>query len=457
MGTVTITNASTGAYTYTPNAGAMGTDTFVFSVAHAANPTLSTTATITVTVVGITLTGFPPPQLTGTPITLTAKAAGLGTIQYRFVIEYRNADGTWSNHIIDTGYQASPTFVWTPTLPELYTLVAYAKDSVGNNPSTYITYTVQPVEPDRRHPDGQSVRRRSVLGTSITLTAAAQGGITPGNVQYQFLAEYHNPDGSWAPAIMLQDYSTSAQCTWTPQTAQNYTLVVEAELAGATDGYFVTSYITYAITPALLTGVTLSAALPSPQPTATQIVLTANAQGGVAPGNVEYKFVAEYRLANGTWAPVMLLRDYDTNPQCLWTPEDAQAYTLVVYARLVGSTAPYAVYSYIAYTIQPANLTGVTLSANKLSGQPTGTPITLTAAAQGGVAPGTVEYKFVSQYRLTDGTWSPATLLQDYSTTPTCVWTPAAAHAYTLVVFARTVGSTASYNVYSYITYSITP
>ena len=110
---------------------------------------------------------------------------------------------------------------------------------------------------------------------------------------------------------------------------------------------------------------------------------------------------------------------------------------------------------YITYAIQPANLTGVTLTASPRAPQPTGTAITLTAAAQGGIAPANVEYKFVSEYRLTDGTWSAQTLLRDYATTPQCLWTPTLAENYTVVVYARTMGSTEAYNVYGYITYQV--
>ena len=353
LGTVTITNAGSGAYTYTPNAGAIGTDTFVFSVGSAANLTLSTTATITVTVVGITLTtNLPPPQLTGTPITLTASAAGIGTIQYRFIIEYRNADGTWSNNTIDTGYQSSATYVWTPLLPELYTLVAYAKDSVGNNPSTYITYTVRPANLTSvtvtANPSTQQV-----LGTSIILTAAAQGGIAPGDVQYQFLAEYRNPDGSWATPIMLQDYSTSAQCTWTPLLAHLYTVVINARVVGSTNAYDVESYILFNITPVNLIGVTITSLLAAPQHVDTQIVLTATAYGGIAFGNVEYQFVGQYKAANGTLSLPTVLRDYSTNPMYAWIPTAASNYQITVNARVVGVGDAYNVYNYITYNILP--------------------------------------------------------------------------------------------------------
>ncbi len=59
---------------------------------------------------------------------------------------------------------------------------------------------------------------------------------------------------------------------------------------------------------------TLAASLPSPQLAGTTITLSATAQGGITYPNVEYQFVAQYRLADGTWAPNILLRDWSPNP-----------------------------------------------------------------------------------------------------------------------------------------------
>ena len=201
-----------------------------------------------------------------------------------------------------------------------------------------------------------------------------------------------------------------------------------------------TSYLTYNILPANLTGVTLSANLTAPQVTGTAITLTAAAQGGIAYPNVEYQFVAQYKLANGTWAPNILISDWSTNNQCTWTPTSAENYYVNVYVRPVGDTAAYTATSYIKYNILPANLTGVTLTANLTAPQVTGTPITLTAAAQGGIAYPNVEYQFVAQYRLANGTWSANMLISDWSTSNQCTWTPTSAEQYYVNVYARPVG-----------------
>ncbi len=359
-GTATITNASTGAYTYTPNMGASGTDTFTFSVAYAANPTLSSTATITVTILGTPAAGvvvtanIPSAQVVGTPITFTATATGIaGPLQYEFVAQYRNPDGTWAPNLLLQSWSANNQCTWTPTAANNYAVEAYACPIGGPVSYTtygYLLYTILPntitgVTLSANVPSPQ------MTGTAITLTAAVQGTIAPGTVQYQFVAQYRTTNGSWAPSILLQDWSTNNQCIWTPSLVENYDVVVYVRPVGMMSGYVATTYIPYNIESANLTGVTISANLPSPQAVGTPIVLTATAQGGITYPNVEYQFVAQYKLPNGTWAPNILIRDYDTNPQCSWTASAPAKYYLNVYARPVGSTVAYVVTSYIVYSI----------------------------------------------------------------------------------------------------------
>lgn len=78
-----------------------------------------------------------------------------------------------------------------------------------------------------------------------------------------------------------------------------------------------------------------------------------------------------------------------------------------------------------------------------LSGTPNGiigvnTPVTLTASAVGGYQ---VQYKFLLK---TDAGWNT---LRDYSSSNTCVWTPAVSGYYELKVYARNSVSSASYDV----------
>ena len=295
-----------------------------------------------------------------------------------------------------------------------------------------------------------------LTGTKIAVTAGVQGsGITATNVQYQFFTQYKLADGTWTSHVLIQDWSTSNQCTWVPATAQNYMVNVYARPLGSAAPYAVTSYSSYNILPANLTGVTLATVQSAPQVTGTAITLTATAQGGIASPNVQYQFVAQYRLANGSWAPNILIQDWSTSSSCVWTPTTNELYYLNVYARSVGDTAPYAVTTYLTYNILPANLTGVTLVAAPTSPQKAGTPITLSATPQGGITAPNVQYQFVAQYKLANGSWAPNILLQDWSTGNQCTWTPATAEKYYVNVYARPVGDTAAYAVTSYIVYTI--
>ncbi|MHB9024070.1 MAG: S8 family peptidase [Armatimonadota bacterium] len=94
-------------------------------------------------------------------------------------------------------------------------------------------------------------------------------------------------------------------------------------------------------------------------------------------------------------------------------------------------------------------ITSVSLTANPLSPQYTNTAVTLMASAVGGPA----EYKFIIGRRMIwYVTW---TTLQDYSTSSAATWRPTAAGSYQVRVYARAVGSTASYQKYTTISYTI--
>ena len=83
-------------------------------------------------------------------------------------------------------------------------------------------------------------------------------------------------------------------------------------------------------------------------------------------------------------------------------------------------------------------MSGVTLTANKVAPQLTGTTVTFTAAGAGGVAP--YAYKFI----LTTNNWASYTVVQDWSASATFTWTPATPNtSYQVGVGARSAWDTA--------------
>jgi hypothetical protein len=97
--------------------------------------------------------------------------------------------------------------------------------------------------------------------------------------------------------------------------------------------------------------------------------------------------------------------------------------------------------------------TAVSLTPSPVSPAMVGTSVKFTAAASGGT--GTYEYKFL--LRLPgDTTWN---MVRAYSTEPTWTWNTAglAVGTYQVVVQARGVGSTSSFETSQAISYGLSP
>ncbi len=193
-----------------------------------------------------------------------------------------------------------------------------------------------------------------------------------------------------------------------------------------------------------LSAVALAFTPPSPAPAGTPISITALPTGG---GNVEYKFWVGY--GSGTSQVWTVLRDYGASASCPWTPTTARGYGIEVWAREVGSTKTYDVYTVGSYTVALSSLSGVKLAVSPPSPQRVNTNVTLTATAIGGK---NVEY----QFRALNAGATVWTTLRGYSTTPTLVWRPAAARGYTLEVWAREVGSKVTYSYLADVPYTVT-
>jgi sulfatase modifying factor 1 len=99
-----------------------------------------------------------------------------------------------------------------------------------------------------------------------------------------------------------------------------------------------------------------------------------------------------------------------------------------------------------------ALVSAVTLQASFPAPQPVGTPLTLTAAA---TATGAVVYRFrVGRKSGASFGW---VTLRDYSADASCRWTPTDPGIYSLAVYARSAGSTAAYESYKTLGFTINP
>ena len=370
---------------------------------------------------GVTLAASPvSPQLVNTPITLTATASGGTNLEYQFSA---TLNGTAT---VLRAYAGTPTCTWTPATAGSYTLQVLAR-VVGTtqNPNTTgsLSYTITAGTPLT----AIAVSASPTTGTvsqPTTITALPTGGKS---LLYQFWLG----DPTVTTSTLLKDYSTAATCSWTPTTAGTVALYVRVKESTSTAQYDLQNQLSYTVAAApAVTGVTLTTSPATPQPANTSITLTAKATGGTS---VEYLF----QTVSSTNVTAVL-QNYSAAATCTWKAATAGVWTVQVYARQVGTTQNPSVTATQSYTISAAPaLTGLT--ASPASPQIVNTKITLTAQAASG---SNLQYQFTAT-----GSSGAVTVLQNYSTTSTCAWTPTTSDSYTLTVTAEPVGGTTTSQV----------
>ena len=340
--------------------------------------------------------------------------------------------------VVPTG--ASETFIFTPNPG--YQVANVLVDGVAQGPQPSYTFTnvtanhtinvtfttlVFTVTPPTQ----------ATVNSPVTLTATATGVAAP---EYKFYALYLN--NGINQQLLIQDYSASSSCTWIPTVPQTYTLVACVRAQGSTVACLTYAAKTgYLVTLTPVTAVTLSSTPASPVSVNTPITLAATATGGDIP---QFKFYALYLNSSGQ-NQQLLIQDYSASSTCIWTPTVPQAYTLVVCARSLGETVVADVYATSRFVVTPLVNAAVSLSISPSSPTPVGTPITLKAAASGVTAP---QYEFYALYPDSSGQ-NQQLLIQAYSASSTCSWTPTQAQTYTLVVCTRAQGETIPDDAYA--------
>ncbi|OYV71265.1 MAG: hypothetical protein B7Z74_07265, partial [Deltaproteobacteria bacterium 21-66-5] len=200
-------------------------------------------------------------------------------------------------------------------------------------------------------------------------------------------------------------------------------------MAGSSPASNVTPSVTTGTFPDA-TGVTLTPSLSSPQVIGTAVNFVAAATGGT--GNYQYEF------QDITGGGNTLVQAYGVNPTYRWYTDGLAAgtYSFRVNARCVGTTT--AVTATVTFTLGVATPNTVALTSSLPSPQFSGTSVTFTATASGGL--GTYEYQF------SDNVSGSMTVVQPYSASSAFVWntTSVPAGTYQFQVTARNAGSTSA-------------
>ena len=274
------------------------------------------------------------------------------------------------------------------------------------------------------------------MGTPIVWTATATGGSAP---QFRFWVQA--PGG---PFVVLQDYSSSSTFTWTPTVVGTHVVIVWARSSSSSATFEATAGAAFSVMAggAPVTAVTLAPDKASPQPVGTPIVWTATATGGTAP---QFRFWVQ---APG--GPFVVLQDYGSSPTFTWTPTVVGTHVVIVWARSSGSAATFEASAGAAFSVTTggAPLTAVSLTPDKASPQPVNTTIVWTATATGGTAP---QFRFWVQ-----APGGPFVVLQDYSSSPTFTWTPTVVGTHVVIVWARSTGSSATFEAFAVAAFSVT-
>ena len=129
-------------------------------------------------------------------------------------------------------------------------------------------------------------------------------------------------------------------------------------------------------------------------------------------------------------------------------------YTISVWARAVGSTAGWETYKETPFTLQapppPPPCTSVNVTTGVVSPQQAGVPVSFTATAAGCATP---EYRF--WILGPTGGWQ---MVRDFAAGPwTWNTTGSSPGNYTISVWARAVGSTASWETYKETPFTLSP
>jgi hypothetical protein len=375
-----------------------------------------------------TPTTFPVPP--GTSVTWMATASGgIAPLQYRFLL-YNQGSASWSTL---QDYGLSNQVTWVPPAVGTYSLQAWVRSSTSTAPyDAWRAYGPFEIKTTPISIDAITTPAAFPVtpGTSVTWTVSASGGTPP--LEYKYWL-YHFQGSSWE---VLKNWSPDTSVTWTPTTAGTYRLQVWVRSVGSSAVYEAWKNAADAVVEDARAKLTeLTSVPPVPVGVGTPVTWTATATGGTAP--LQYKFYL-YNQGAASWS---LLQDYSPANQATWTPQTAGTYWLQAWVRSAGSSAAWEDWIGCEPFSVTDTLTVTTFTTNISPPVTTGTPVTLTATAAGGIAP--LQYKF--WVRDPDNQW---TVVRDYDASNEAIWTPSMAGSYLMQVWVRSAGSTAAWQAW---------
>ena len=267
------------------------------------------------------------PRPAGTVVTWLAYAAG-GTppLQYRFWL-FDPHSGAWT---ILRDYGASNQATWRPGAPGSYVVQVWVR-SAGSTKSHQAWRSSREfvvTAPASVTSITSSIACPVFLGTPVTWTATAAGGVSP--LSFRFWLQDQTA-GTWTE---LAGYGPAPSARWVPASRGTYAVQVWVRSEGSTsayEGWRTSGACTVVAAP--LKVVELTASPASPVGVGTPVIWEAAATGGTPP--LQFKFWL-HDVANDSW---VALQDYGPSAVASWVPATTGTYRVQVWARSAGSTA----------------------------------------------------------------------------------------------------------------------
>lgn len=372
-----------------------------------------------------------PTTPAGTAVTWNASMdGGVAPYTYRFYL----FDGVQWTMMRDWG--TSGAWTWTPLQSGTYKIQVWARNS--GSTATYDLMREAPPYLVTR-PAGAVLTSVTAdtagpvpAGTSVFWTVLAAGGTKP----YSYRYSVYNGTAT----TMVKDWSPEPFLRWQPPAAGTYTIQVWLRNAGSSAAYDSSKSSAPLVVgaPAALAVPSLTADRTMPVPAGTPVTLTAKATGGSGP----YQF--QFWVFNGTaWS---VGRAWGPSSTWTWVPPAAGSYSVQVWVRNAGSSATYDAWRSLgSLTVSaPVPLGVPTLTMSPLSVLPVGESTVLTAKVAGGTGPHTYQF-----WAFNGTAWS---VIRAWGTSNTFTWTPTAAGTYTIQVWIRNAGSTASQDAWQGLT-----
>jgi hypothetical protein len=284
-------------------------------------------------------------------------------------------------------------------------------------------------------------------GTFVNLQASSAGC---GHLSPLYRFYLRSPEGVWS---VIQDFSINFNYQWNTTGVKPATYLIGVWVKDAqstTTTYDAYAFGTFTVQVHTCTSTNIGSDVGSPQQPGATVHFTATAAGCT-----QQFFQWWVRDKAGVWN-IGSFYGLDNNA-FTWdtTGLPMGTYQIGVWAKQQGNPKLYEAFAFVTYTlttvpvVSTTHCEAVNISAVPASPSDQTTPVTFTAVAQGCTA----EYRW--WVRDTSSHWSAA---PGYSATDTYSFTPLSrpAGTYLVGVWVRQTGSAASYEVYSFITYTIT-